>query len=130
MSTTKTEVTGRQAAEAIDARLEAMAAPKNGSGSISVNVRLTLNKDALGNAAILPKQCQLVVNYLTALGGSATVAEINKLADRAKGAQAWALDSGQPYEQTPQKIISHYMPKLNGSAVWSKSKGKVTILTA
>ena len=130
MSTTKTEVTGRQAAEAIDARLEAMAAPKNGSGSISVNVRLTLNKDALGNAAILPKQVQLIINYLTALGGSATIAEVNKLADRAKGAQAWGRSDGQPYEQSANKVIAHYMARLNGSAEWSKSKGKVTVLTA
>ena len=124
MSTTKTEVTGRQAAEAIDARLEAMAAPVGGKGLLPLTMRLTLNKDALGNAAILPKQVQLII------GGSATIAEVNKLADRAKGAQAWGRSDGQPYEQSANKVIAHYMARLNGSAEWSKSKGKVTVLTA
>jgi hypothetical protein len=93
-------------------------------------MRLTVSKDALTNSALLPKQCQLVLNYLTALGGSATIAEVNQLAERAKGAQAWGRNDGQPYEQSPQKIIGHYMAKLTGSADWSKSKGKVKLLSA
>jgi len=107
-----------------------MAAPVGGKGLIPANMRLTVSKDALTNSALLPKQCQLVLNYLTALGGSATIAEVNQLAERAKGAQAWGRNDGQPYEQSPQKIIGHYMAKLIGSAEWSKSKGKVRVLTA
>ena len=122
--------TARQAQGSIDAILADMAAPGNGKGLVPATMRLTVSKDALTNSALLPKQCQLVLNYLTALGGSATIAEVNQLAERAKGAQAWGRNDGQPYEQSPQKIIGHYMAKLTGSAEWSKSKGKVRVLTA
>ena len=122
--------TARQAQGSIDAILADMAAPGNGKGLVPATMRLTVSKDALTNSALLPKQCQLVLNYLTALGGSATIAEVNKVAESAKGAQAWGRNDGKPYEQSPQKIIGHYMAKLTGSAEWSKSKGKVRVLTA
>ena len=136
MTTTKTSnapapaQTARQAQEATDARLAAMAAPVGGKGLVPATMRLTVSKDAHTNKHLVPKQCQLVLNYLTALGGSATIAEVNQLAERAKGAQAWGRNDGQPYEQSPQKIIGHYMAKLTGSADWSKSKGKVKLLSA
>ena len=136
MTTTKTSnapapaQTARQAQDSVEARLAAMAAPVGGKGLMPATMRLTVSKDALINKHLVPKQCQLVLNYLTALGGSATIAEVNQLAERAKGAQAWGRNDGKPYEQSPQKIIGHYMAKLTGSAEWSKSKGKVRVLTA
>ena len=129
----KYNVQGQSTADAITAiekRLAEMAAPVGGKGLIPITLRLTVSKDAHTNKHLMPKQCQLVINYLTALGGSATIAEINKLAEVAKGAQAWGRNDGQPYEQTPQKIIGHYMAKLTGSADWSKSKGRVKALSA
>ena len=134
MNTTKTSnapaQTARQAQEATDARLAAMAAPVGGKGLVPATMRLTVSKDAHTNKHLVPKQCQLVLNYLTALGGSATIAEVNKVAESATGAQAWERYAGKPYEQSPQKIIGHYMAYLTGSAEWSKSKGKVRVLTA
>ena len=128
----KYNVQGQSTADAmaaIEKRLAEMAAPVGGKGLIPINLRLTVVDGAI-DRAMLPKQVQLVMNYIDALGGTATIADVNKVAEVAKGAQAWGRNDGQPYEQTPQKIIGHYMAKLTGSADWSKSKGRVKALSA
>ena len=113
---------------AIEKRLAEMTAPVGGKGLIPVNLRLTVVDGAI-DRAMLPKQVQLVMNYIDALGGTATIADVNKLAEVAKGAQAWGRNDGQPYEQTPQKIIGHYMSRIVGDVEWSKSKGKAAVLS-
>ena len=111
------------------ARLEEAKAPVGGSSnSISVDLKVTLIDGV--DTTNLPKQVQLIANYIQALGGTTTVRDINDLGSIAKGAQAWARADGTPYEQSPQRVLAHYFDKCNGSVAWTPSKGIKAILTS
>ena len=111
------------------ARLEEAKAPVGGSSnSISVDLKVTLIDGV--DTTNLPKQVQLIANYIQALGGTTTVRDINDLGSIAKGAQAWARADGTPYEQSPQRVLAHYFNKCNDSVAWTPSKGIKAILTS
>jgi hypothetical protein len=111
------------------ARLDEAKAPVGGSSnSISVNLKVTLIDGV--DTTNLPKQVQLIANYIKALGGTTTVRELNDLGNLAKGSQAWARADGTPYEQSVQRVLAHYFNKCNGSIAWTPSKGIKAILTS
>tara|TARA_R110002126_G_scaffold58378_2_gene154131 strand:- start:45 stop:413 length:369 start_codon:yes stop_codon:yes gene_type:complete len=111
------------------ARLDEAKAPVGGSAcSISVDLKVTLIEGV--DTSNLPKQVQLIANYLTALGGTATVRDINELGQHASGSQIWGRADGTPYEQSPQRVLAHYFNKCNGSVAWTPSKGIKAIITS
>ena len=111
------------------ARLEEAKAPVGGSSnSISVDLKVTLIDGV--DTTNLPKQVQLIANYIKALGGTTTVRDINELGQHASGSQMWGRADGTPYEQSPQRVLAHYFNKCNGSVAWTPSKGIKAILTS
>ena len=77
------------------ANLDKAKAPTGGSNSISVDLKVSLIDGV--DTSNLPKQVQLITNYISALGGTATVHDINDLGTVATGLQAWSRNDGTPY---------------------------------
>lgn len=104
-------------------------APKGGTScAISVDLKVSLIDGV--DTSNLPKQVQLITNYISALGGTATVHDINELGTLATGLQAWARNDGTPYDQSPQRVLAHYFNKCTGAVEWSPSKGIKAVITS
>ena len=110
------------------AKLDKAKAPTGGSNSISVDLKVSLVEGV--DTTNLPKQVQLITNYLSALGGTASVHDINEIGKVATGLQAWARNDGTPYEQSPQRVLAHYFNKCTGANEWSPSKGIKAVITS
>ena len=90
---------------------------------------LSLTDNAFDNRAVSPRQVQLVLGLLDALGGTATVKQIDDLAVISEGDLAWVNASGVAYEQTPSKILRTYISKMKGDDAWSKRHGEVALVS-
>ena len=105
-----------------------LTAPSMGSGSANLAMRLTLVKDIPNNRYNRPPQVQKILNYVEALGGSATVAEIMQLADVATGGNIWKRNLTTPYKQDVAQVIEHYHLRLVGSVSWIKADARADTL--
>ena len=101
--------------------------PTSTGGGVNLNMKVTIGADAQAEFQNLPRQIQLVLNYVYDLGGTASMAEINAFSETASGNQFWGRGDSS-YEQTPSKITAHYSPKVFGDKEWSKKLGKLEIL--
>ena len=101
--------------------------PTSTGGGLHSNVKVTIGADAQAEYQNLPRQIQLVLNYVYDLGGTATMGDINTFSESASGNQFWGRGDSS-YEQTPSKITAHYSPKVFGDKEWSKKLGKLEIL--
>jgi|TARA_R110002072_G_scaffold172688_1_gene326858 hypothetical protein len=98
-------------------------------GGVAQTMTLSLTDDAFDNRAVSPRQVQLVLGLLDALGGTATVKQIDDLAVISEGDLAWVNASGVAYEQTPSKILRTYISKMKGDDAWSKRHGEVALVS-
>lgn len=101
--------------------------PTSTGGGLHSNMKVTIGADAQSEYQNLPRQIQLVLNYVYDLGGTATMGDINAFSETASGNQFWGRGDSS-YEQTPSKITAHYSPKVFGDKEWSKKLGKLEIL--
>jgi len=101
--------------------------PTSTGGGVNLNMKVTIGADAQSEYQNLPRQIQLVLNYVYDLGGTATMGDINTFSESASGNQFWGRGDSS-YEQTPSKITAHYSPKVFGDKEWSKKLGKLEIL--
>jgi len=101
--------------------------PTSTGGGLHSNMKVTIGADAQAEYKNLPRQIQLVLNYVYDLGGTATMGDINAFSETASGNQFWGRGDSS-YEQTPSKITAHYSPKVFGDKEWSKKLGKLEIL--
>jgi hypothetical protein len=101
--------------------------PTSTGGGVNLNMKVTIGADAQSEYQNLPRQIQLVLNYVYDLGGTATMGDINAFSETAGGNQFWGRGDSS-YEQTPSKITAHYSPKVFGDKEWSKKLGKLEIL--
>jgi len=101
--------------------------PTSTGGGLHSNMKVTIGADAQAEYKNLPRQIQLVLNYVFDLGGTATMGDINAFSETASGNQFWGRGDSS-YEQTPSKITAHYSPKVFGDKEWSKKLGKLEIL--
>jgi hypothetical protein len=101
--------------------------PTSTGGGVNLNMKVTIGADAQAEYQNLPRQIQLVLNYVYDLGGTATMGDINTFSESASGNQFWGRGDSS-YEQTPSKITAHYSPKVFGDKEWSKKLGKLEIL--
>ena len=101
--------------------------PTSTGGGVNLNMKVTIGADAHAEYQNLPRQIQLVLNYVFDFGGTATMADINAFSESATGKQFWGRGDSS-YEQTPSKITSHYSAKVFGDKEWSKKLGKLEIL--
>ena len=101
--------------------------PTSTGGGVNLNMKVTIGADAQAEYQNLPRQIQLVLNYVFDLGGTATMGDINAFSETATGNQFWGRGDSS-YEQTPSKITAHYSPKVFGDKEWSKKLGKLEIL--
>tara|TARA_R100001244_G_scaffold12700_1_gene14526 strand:+ start:133 stop:567 length:435 start_codon:yes stop_codon:yes gene_type:complete len=104
--------------------------PTGGRGAnVSANTKITLGLDAEADFNAMPKQVQLVLIYLSQLGGTATIGQLIEVADKEpKGANYWGTSDGQPYEQDVRKIVAHYSAKMLGNRAWSKRVGNAEVI--
>ena len=93
--------------------------PTSTGGGVNDNLKITLGADAPSDYSKCPKQVQLVCNYLHALGGTATMQQLNDFATSADGNQFWGR-GGNPYEQTVSKITAHYFGRMLGQEQWNR----------
>ena len=100
--------------------------PTSTGGGVNLNMKVTIGADAQAEYQNLPRQIQLVLNYIFDLGGTAT-GDINSFSESATGNQFWGRGDSS-YEQTPSKITAHYSAKVFGNKEWSKKLGKLEIL--
>ena len=101
--------------------------PTSTGGGVNLNMKVTIGADAQAEYQNLPRQIQLVLNYVFDLGGTATMGDINAFSETATGNQFWGRGDSS-YEQTPSKITAHYSSKVFGDKEWSKKLGKLEIL--
>ena len=103
--------------------------PTSTGGGVNDNLKITLGADAPSDYSKCPKQVQLVCNYLHALGGTATMQQLNDFATSADGNQFWGR-GGNAYEQTVSKISAHYFSRMIGQEVWKRKtlEGKSEIV--
>lgn len=101
--------------------------PTSTGGGVNLGMKVTIGADAQSEYQNLPRQVQLVLNYVYDLGGTATMGDINNFAEIASGAQFWGRGDSS-YEQTPSKITAHYSAKVFGDKEWNKKLGKLEIL--
>ena len=101
--------------------------PTSTGGGVNLSMKVTIGADAQAEYQNLPRQVQLVLNYVYDLGGTATMGDINSFSETASGNQFWGRGDSS-YEQTPSKITAHYSPKVFGDKEWSKKLGKLEIL--
>ena len=101
--------------------------PTSTGGGVNLSMKVTIGADAQAEYVNLPRQIQLVLNYVYDLGGTATMGDINTFSESASGNQFWGRGDSS-YEQTPSKITAHYSPKVFGDKEWSKKLGKLEIL--
>ena len=101
--------------------------PTSTGGGVNLSMKVTIGADAQSEYQNLPRQIQLVLNYVYDLGGTATMGDINTFSETASGNQFWGRGDSS-YEQTPSKITAHYSPKVFGDKEWSKKLGKLEIL--
>ena len=92
-------------------------APKQGNIGCNPGMVLTMVKDA-PNRYVRPPQVQKILNYLEALGGSATVQEIMDLSEVATGGNIWKHNDIKPYRQDVAQVIEHYERQLLGDLSW------------
>tara|TARA_R110001583_G_scaffold191006_1_gene355771 strand:+ start:1324 stop:1731 length:408 start_codon:yes stop_codon:yes gene_type:complete len=116
---------------AAKAKLANLAAPASGGCGASPNVVITRLKFQVP-VSFLPRQVQLILGYLEALGGTATVGEVSDLGDVATGAHRWCKSSGEEYDQDTMTSLDHYAKNgmLEGNRAWTAKKcgGKHAIL--
>tara|TARA_R100001015_G_C4507597_1_gene80245 strand:+ start:218 stop:628 length:411 start_codon:yes stop_codon:yes gene_type:complete len=96
---------------------------KGGNGGVPLTMTLSLTDNALADFVVAPRQVQLVLGYIHDLGGTATVKQINEVAEKATGDMTWCRANGDLYDQTPQKIMCTYIKKMKGLDAWNKSNG-------
>ena len=101
--------------------------PTSTGGGVNLNMKVTIGADAQSEYQNLPRQIQLVLNYVYDLGGTATMGDINAFSETATDNQFWGRGDSS-YEQTPSKITAHYSPKVFGDKEWSKKLGKLEVL--
>tara|TARA_R110000751_G_scaffold92284_1_gene180710 strand:- start:1469 stop:1876 length:408 start_codon:yes stop_codon:yes gene_type:complete len=115
--------TDREAkAKAASAKLAGLSAPMSHDG-MALDTTITLIAD-VPNRSARPKQAQLILNYLEALGGTATVEEVHELSLIATGANLWTRTSNTPYVQDVPEALNHYKNFLRGTQAWGKRKAK------
>lgn len=101
--------------------------PTSTGGGVNLGMKVTIGADAQAEYQNLPRQIQLVLNYVYDLGGTATMADINAFSETASDSQYWGRGD-RAYEQTPSKITAYYSPKVFGAKEWNKKLGKLEIL--
>ena len=122
------KVKGTSKVSKANTALADMLAPSMGSGSANLAMRLTLVKDIPNSRYNRPPQVQKILNYIEALGGTATVAEIMQLADVATGGNIWKRNLTTPYRQDVATVIEHYHLRLVGSVSWIKADARADTL--
>jgi len=130
---TKKEQTVKQAINNIEAAKAKMAgevAPGFG-GSTNANLVLTLLDDVPAHKVqALPRQVQLILAYVKALGGSASVADIDTLSLTAEGGFIWGSNEIALYDQKPSVVLRTYLPAMRGEADWKRKRGTYAVIRA
>ena len=96
------------------------------SGGVSKATRLTIDgdpvaiRDAMIAQGIKTPQIRKILGYLVALGGSATVAELDKYAVTATGQLVWGKSERDLYNQTVAKVLRTYLPAMEGVAKYGE----------
>tara|TARA_R100000697_G_C5350962_1_gene171793 strand:- start:21 stop:404 length:384 start_codon:yes stop_codon:yes gene_type:complete len=101
--------------------------PSTSGGGIGLSQKVSIGADAQSEYENLPRQIQLVLNYIFALGGVATMKEINTYSETTTGVEFWGRGD-KAYEQSPSKITGHYSARVFGEVEYSKKLGIVEIL--
>ena len=97
------------------------------SGVISKDTRLTIEgdaiaiRDAMSAQGIKTPQIRKILGYLVALGGSATVAELDEYAVTATGSLVWGRSERDLYNQTVSKVLRTYLPAMEGTAKYGEN---------
>lgn len=114
-----------------DAMADKFAVRGGSSGSLPVHTTITLGADVESDVGSTPRQVQLIVNYLNRLGGTATIADLNKLSESAPHGNLFWGKGSVAYEQTVGKVASHYLGKLLGEKEWDLKnlKGKSELIS-
>ena len=123
----KKEQTVQEAVTAIaaaKAKLANLTAPTGGSGNLSS--RVTLIKDvSFRHRYRRPPQVQKILNYLEALGGSATIEELIDLSEVATGGNVWMKNDVEHYRQDVADVFDHYHSRLTGQISWSAKERRL-----
>ena len=96
------------------------------SGGVSKATRLTIEgdpvaiRDAMTAQGIKTPQIRKILGYLVALGGSATVAELDNYAVTATGQLVWGKSERDLYNQTVAKVLRTYLPAMEGVAKYGE----------
>ena len=96
------------------------------SGGVSKDTRLTIEgdpvaiRDAMIAQGIRTPQIRKILGYLVALGGSATVAELDEYAVTATGSLVWGTSERKLYNQTVAKVLRTYLPAMEGTAKYGE----------
>ena len=96
------------------------------SGGVSKATRLTIDgdpvaiRDAMIAQGIKTPQIRKILGYLVALGGSATVAELDNYAVTATGQLVWGKSERDLYNQTVAKVLRTYLPAMEGVAKYGE----------
>ena len=115
----------KTAIAAAKAKLANLSAPVAGSGGANLGLRVSLVKDISGNRYRRPPQVQKILNYLEALGGSATLQELVDLSEVATGGNVWMKNSVDHYKQDVADVFDHYQSRLTGQISWSAKECKL-----
>ena len=106
-------------------------------GRVSGNTRLTLDgdpqaiKDAMSEIRVKTPQVHKILGYVTALGNTATVAEIDVYCQTATGNLVWGYNEIDLYEQKPSKVLRTYIDMMQGLKAWGEDgkKGTLKVVT-
>jgi hypothetical protein len=102
--------------------------PTTSGGGANLNMKVTIGADAGAEYSNTPRQCQVLLNYLYELGGTATLKQLNEFSETS-GAEFWGRGD-EIYNQTVSKITGHYLSRLTGADEWERKnlKGKAEII--
>ena len=101
----------------------------SGRGTVTRAGMFALGAD-IQDLATVTRQVRLYAGIVIELGGNASPTDIDKFAETSTGRLFWGYADGRPYEQKPSKIMfGTYFKQTTGEVEWSKTKGKLEILT-
>tara|TARA_R100000234_G_C4886054_1_gene129407 strand:- start:135 stop:521 length:387 start_codon:yes stop_codon:yes gene_type:complete len=102
--------------------------PTTSGGGANLNMKVTIGADAQSEFNNLPRQVQVLLNYIFELGGTATLQQLNDFSGTAE-AEFWGRGD-ELYNQSVSKITGHYLSRLTGADAWERKnlKGKAEII--
>ena len=102
-------------------------------GRVSSHTRITLDgepqaiKDGLVEIKVRTDQVHKILGYVTELGGTATVAEIDVFCQTATGNLVWGYNEIDLYNQKPSKVLRTYIQMMQGLKPWGTDGNKGTL---